>query len=124
MSKYLETYQASISDRKRSPGAGGGSLTGSTAHRDPRRVAAAVLSLVRRRNHQSLRSCLSPNAEIMLCDAKGPDPWSSKPDRLVLAFVVLQRHHQPRVPYATYPPSLNTSPYGLSADIPLSRLVP
>jgi len=21
----------------------------------------------------------------MLCDAKGPDPWSSKPDRLVLA---------------------------------------
>jgi len=36
----------------------------------------------------------------MLCDAKGPDPWSSKPDRLVLAFVVLQRHHQSRVPYA------------------------
>jgi hypothetical protein len=34
----------------------------------------------------------------MLCGAKDPNPWSSKPDRLVLAFVVLQRHHQPRVP--------------------------
>src|ERR1035441_2036473 len=43
---------------------------------------SSIMSLSQRRNY------------VVRCKR----PRSSKPDRLVFAFVVLQRHHQPRVP--------------------------